>query len=47
VRAARGLEGERDKAVEIDTSHMGFAVSRAALEQVNREIAKFLLEFPA
>jgi pimeloyl-ACP methyl ester carboxylesterase len=46
VRAARGLEGERDKAVEIDSSHMGFAVSRAALQQVNREIAKFLEEFP-
>ncbi len=47
VRAARGIDGERDKAVEIDTSHMGFAVSRAALEQVNREIATFLEEFPA
>lgn len=46
VRAARGLEGERDKAVEINTTHMGFAVSRAALEQINREIAKFLEEFP-
>ena len=47
VRAARGLEGERDKAVEIDTSHMGFAVSRAALEQINREIDMFLEEYPA
>ncbi len=46
VRAARGLEGERDKEVEINTTHMGFAVSRAALEQINREIAKFLEEFP-
>ena len=46
VRAARGLEGERDKAVEVNTTHMGFAVSRAALQQVNREIAKFLEEFP-
>ena len=46
VRAARGLDGERDKAVEIDSSHMGFAVSRAALQQVNREIARFLEEFP-
>lgn len=47
VRAARGLDGERDKQAEIDTSHMGFAVSRAALEQINREITKFLEEFPA
>ncbi len=46
VRSARGLEGERDKEVEIDTTHMGFAVSRAALSQINREIAKILEEFP-
>ena len=46
VRAARGLDGERDKAVEINTTHMGFAVSRTALGQINREIAKFLEEFP-
>ena len=46
VRAARGLEGERDKAVEVNTTHMGFAVSRAALEQINREITQFLEEFP-
>jgi len=46
VRAARGIEGERDKAVEIDTTHMGFAVSRAALEQINREIDIFLAEYP-
>jgi len=46
VRAARGLEGERDKEVEINTTHMGFAVSRAALAQINREIAKVLEEFP-
>jgi pimeloyl-ACP methyl ester carboxylesterase len=46
VRAARGLEGERDKEVEINTTHMGFAVSRAALAQINREIAKILEEFP-
>ena len=32
--------------VEIDTTHMGFAVSRAALAQINREIVKFLEEFP-
>ena len=46
VRAARGMDGERDKAVELDSSHMGFAVSRIVLEQINREIAKFLEEFP-
>ena len=46
MRSARGLDIERDKAVEIDTTHMGFAVSRAALHQINREIAKFLAEFP-
>lgn len=44
VRSARGLEHERDKAVEVDTTHMGFAVSRAALIQVNREIRLFLTE---
>ncbi len=46
VRAARGLDGERDKEVEINTTHMGFAVSRTALAQINREIAKILEEFP-
>jgi hypothetical protein len=44
VRSARGLDNERDKAVEIDTTHMGFAVSRAALAQINREIRIFLTE---
>ena len=44
VRSARGLDNERDKAVEIDTTHMGFAVSRAALAGINREIRIFLTE---
>ncbi len=44
VRSARGLEHERDKEVEIDTTHMGFAVSRTALARINREIAIFLAE---
>ncbi len=44
VRSARGLEHERDKEVEVDTNHMGFAVSRAALVQINREIRIFLDE---
>nr|WP_294846799.1 alpha/beta hydrolase [uncultured Sphingomonas sp.] len=43
-RSARGLPNERDKAVEIDTTHMGFAVSRQALAQINREIRIFLTE---
>ncbi len=46
VRSARGLDGERDKAVEVDSSHMGFAVSRATLQRINREIAQFLEEYP-
>ena len=44
VRSARGLEHERDKEVEIDTTHMGFALSRSALSRINREIAIFLTE---
>lgn len=41
-RAAYGLEGERDLAVELDCSHMAFAVSRRAADQVVREIDSFL-----
>ena len=33
-RAARGLDHEVDKAVEIDTYHMGFAVDRPALSRI-------------
>ena len=43
-RAARGLEHERDKAVEVDCTHMGFGVSRTAALQVIREIDRFLEE---
>ena len=43
-RAARGLEGERDKQVEIGCSHMAFGVSRQAGERIAREIALFLRE---
>ena len=43
-RAARGLDGERDKAVEIGCSHMAFGVSRQAGERIAREIALFLRE---
>ena len=42
--AARGLAHEVDKAVEIDTHHMGFAVYRPALSKVVGEIRKFLTE---
>jgi pimeloyl-ACP methyl ester carboxylesterase len=43
-RAARGVQGERDKAVEIGCSHMAFGVSRKATRRVAREIALFLKE---
>lgn len=43
-RAARGLDHEVDKAVEIDTRHMGFAVHRPALSRVVAEIGGFLAE---
>ena len=42
--AARGLAHEVDKAVEIDTHHMGFAVYRPALSRVVSEIRAFLTE---
>ncbi|MEO7239970.1 MAG: alpha/beta fold hydrolase [Sphingomicrobium sp.] len=40
--AARGEDGERDAAVEVDSTHMGFGVSRRATRQVVREIDTFL-----
>lgn len=42
--AARGLAHEVDKAVEIDTHHMGFALYRPALSRVIAEIRTFLTE---
>ena len=42
--AARGRDHERDKAVEIDTYHTGFAVYRPVLSQVVSEIRTFLAE---
>jgi dienelactone hydrolase len=42
--AARGRDNERDKAVEIDTYHSGFAVHRPVLSQVVNEIRTFLTE---
>jgi hypothetical protein len=42
--AARGRDHERDKAVEIDTYHTGFAVHRPVLSQIVNEIRIFLSE---
>jgi dienelactone hydrolase len=44
-RSARGLEGERDKAVEVDCGHMAFGISKRAGRRVAREVQKFLDEF--
>ena len=41
-RAARGLDGERDKAVELRCTHMAFGVSRRTVREVVREIDMFL-----
>jgi pimeloyl-ACP methyl ester carboxylesterase len=43
-RAARGLEHERDKAVELDCTHMAFGVSKRTTRAVAREISVFLEE---
>jgi predicted esterase YcpF (UPF0227 family) len=47
VRSARGLPEESDRAVEIDTTHMGFAVSRSALHQIVTQIRAFLKDYEA
>jgi pimeloyl-ACP methyl ester carboxylesterase len=44
AEAARGKDGERDKAVEIDSGHMAFGVSRRATRAAVREIVRFLSE---
>jgi predicted alpha/beta hydrolase family esterase len=44
-RSARGLEHERDKAVEIGCTHMAFGVSARAARKVTREIESFLEEY--
>ena len=41
-RAARGLDHERDQAIELKCTHMGFGVSRRAVRDVTREIDRFL-----
>lgn len=42
--SARGTDETRDKAVELDTNHMGFAVSRSGTRRVAQEITEFLKE---
>jgi len=46
-RAARGLDHERDKAVELDCHHMAFGVSTKAARKVVKQIKAFLAEHPA
>ena len=46
-RSARGLEHERDKAVEMRCTHMAFGVSQRTGRQVALEIQKFLDEIKA
>jgi pimeloyl-ACP methyl ester carboxylesterase len=43
-RAARGLAEEVDRAVEIDTNHMGAVLWRPALTRIVAEIERFLTE---
>jgi predicted alpha/beta hydrolase family esterase len=43
-RSARGLEHERDKAVELKCTHMGFGVSTRITREVVREVRSFLDE---
>ena len=42
--SARGTEVTRDKSVEVDSSHMGFAVSRKGTRLAVAEIVRFLDE---
>ena len=44
AEAARGKDGERDKAVEVSSSHMGFGVSASGTRAAVREIVRFLVE---
>jgi len=44
AEAARGKDGERDKAVEVSSSHMGFGVSASGTRAAVREIVRFLEE---
>lgn len=47
AEAARGRDGERDKAVEVSSSHMGFGVSARGTRAAVREIVRFLDEAEA
>ena len=44
VPSARGTDDTRDKAVEVSSSHMGFAVSKKGTRAAVREIVRFLDE---
>jgi pimeloyl-ACP methyl ester carboxylesterase len=44
-RAARGLEHEVDKSVELDTYHTGFALWRPALSRMVHEVRDFLTQY--
>lgn len=44
VPSARGTEHTRDKTVEVDSTHMGFAVSKKGTRAAVREIVRFLDE---
>ena len=43
-RAARGLEHEVDKSIELDTYHIGFALWRPALSRMVAEVRAFLTQ---
>jgi pimeloyl-ACP methyl ester carboxylesterase len=45
--SARGTEETRDKAVEVDSTHMGFAVSKTRTRQAVAEIVRFLDQIEA
>jgi len=42
--SARGTDKTRDKAVEVSSTHMGFAVSKTGTRAAVAEIVKFLEE---
>ncbi|MES2119850.1 MAG: alpha/beta hydrolase [Pseudomonadota bacterium] len=42
IPSARGTEESRDQAAEVDSTHMGFAVSKKGTRQAAREIVRFL-----
>jgi pimeloyl-ACP methyl ester carboxylesterase len=44
IPSARGTEESRDQAAEVDSTHMGFAVSKKGTRHAVREIVRFLSE---